>query len=50
MRETAEVVIIGAGVNGASLAFHLAQMGVQKVISDPYGYSDRPQEHTEPPQ
>jgi sarcosine oxidase subunit beta len=32
MHETADIVIIGAGVNGASLAFHLAQMGVQRII------------------
>ncbi len=32
MYETADVVIIGAGVNGASLAFHLTGMGVRKVI------------------
>jgi sarcosine oxidase subunit beta len=30
--ETAEIVIIGAGVNGASLAFHLAQRGVQRIV------------------
>lgn len=32
MHETADVLIIGAGVNGASLAFHLTQFGVRKVI------------------
>ncbi len=32
MHETADVVIIGAGVNGASLAFHLVQAGVRKII------------------
>ena len=32
MHETADVVIIGAGVNGASLAFHLVQAGVHKII------------------
>src|SRR5881227_2457691 len=32
MHETADVVIVGAGVNGASLAFHLAQAGVRKII------------------
>ncbi len=32
MRETADVVIIGAGVNGASLAYHLAMSGVRKVL------------------
>ncbi|HET9999561.1 MAG TPA: FAD-binding oxidoreductase [Ktedonobacteraceae bacterium] len=32
MYESADVVIIGAGVNGASLAFHLTRMGVRKVI------------------
>ncbi len=30
--ETAEVVIIGAGVMGASLAFHLTQRGVRDVL------------------
>ena len=30
--KTADVVIIGAGVNGASTAFHLAEAGVGKVI------------------
>ncbi|HZS76570.1 MAG TPA: FAD-binding oxidoreductase [Ktedonobacteraceae bacterium] len=32
MHETADVVIIGAGVNGASLAFHLALVGVRKIL------------------
>ncbi len=32
MYETADVVIIGAGVNGASLAFHLTKAGMRKVI------------------
>ncbi len=32
MRETADVVVIGAGVNGASLAYHLAMSGVRKVL------------------
>lgn len=32
MHETADVVIIGAGVNGASLAFHLVSSGVRKVL------------------
>jgi sarcosine oxidase subunit beta len=32
MHETADVVIIGAGVNGASLAYHLAINGVRKVL------------------
>lgn len=32
MHETADIVIIGAGVNGASLAFHLAQAGIGKVV------------------
>ena len=29
---TADVVIIGAGVNGASTAFHLARAGVKKIV------------------
>ncbi len=32
MHETADVVIIGAGVNGASLAYHLAINGVRNVL------------------
>lgn len=32
MYETADIVIIGAGVNGASLAFHLAAAGIRRVV------------------
>ena len=32
MAETADVIIIGAGVHGASLAFHLAQRGVMPLV------------------
>ncbi len=32
MAETADVIIIGAGVHGASLAFHLARGGMKPVI------------------
>lgn len=32
MSSTADVIIIGGGVQGASLAFHLAQRGVQVVV------------------
>ncbi len=32
MHETADVLVIGAGVNGASLAYHLAMFGVRKVV------------------
>src|SRR4030067_413256 len=32
MAETADAVIIGAGIHGASLAFHLAQRGLKPVI------------------
>ena len=32
MSETAEVIIIGAGVHGASLAFHLAERGVRALV------------------
>lgn len=32
MSNTADVIIIGAGVQGASLAFHLAQRGVKALI------------------
>ncbi len=32
MKNTADVIIIGAGVHGASLAFHLAQRGVRPLI------------------
>ena len=32
MTNTADVIIIGAGVHGASLAFHLAQRGIKATI------------------
>jgi sarcosine oxidase subunit beta len=32
MAETADVVIIGAGIHGASLAFHLAERGVKSTV------------------
>lgn len=32
MADTADVIIIGAGVQGASLAFHLAQRGVKALV------------------
>jgi len=32
MSNTADVIIIGAGVQGASLAFHLAQRGLKVII------------------
>lgn len=32
MSETADVVIIGAGIMGASIAYHLAQAGVRNVV------------------
>ncbi len=32
MTDTADVLIIGAGVHGASLAFHLAQRGVKVIV------------------
>jgi len=32
MAETADVIIIGAGIHGASLAFHLAERGVRAVV------------------
>ncbi len=32
MKETADVVIIGGGVHGTSIAYHLAHMGCPKVI------------------
>ena len=32
MAETADVIIIGAGIHGASLAFHLAERGVKAVV------------------
>ncbi len=32
MHETADVVVIGAGVNGASLAYHLTLLGVRRVL------------------
>ncbi len=30
--QTADVVVVGAGVNGTSTAFHLARAGVKKVV------------------
>jgi len=30
--ETADVVVIGAGANGTSTAFHLAEAGVKRVV------------------
>ena len=32
MAETAEVVIVGAGVMGASIAFHLAERGAGRIL------------------
>lgn len=32
MAETADIVVIGAGANGVSTAFHLAQMGAGRVV------------------
>lgn len=32
MAETADVIIIGAGIQGASLAFHLAERGIHPII------------------
>ena len=32
MGKTADVIIVGGGIHGASLAFHLAQRGVQAVV------------------
>ena len=32
MSNTADVIIIGAGVHGASLAFHLAGRGVKSIV------------------
>jgi len=34
MVETADVIVIGAGVQGASLAFHLARRGVRVLIAE----------------
>jgi len=30
--ETADVIIVGAGANGTSTAFHLAKAGVKKIV------------------
>ena len=32
MAETADAVIIGAGIHGASLAFHLARRGLRPTV------------------
>jgi sarcosine oxidase, subunit beta len=32
MQQTADVVVVGAGVNGLSTAFHLAKAGVKRVV------------------
>jgi sarcosine oxidase subunit beta len=32
MRETADVIVVGAGVQGASLAFHLARRGARVIV------------------
>ena len=32
MRTTADIIIIGAGIHGTSLAFHLAQRGVKPIV------------------
>jgi sarcosine oxidase subunit beta len=32
MAETADVIIIGAGIHGASLAFHLAERGLRPIV------------------
>jgi sarcosine oxidase subunit beta len=32
MTETADVILIGGGVHGASLAFHLAKRGLKPVV------------------
>jgi sarcosine oxidase subunit beta len=32
MEKTADVIIVGAGIHGSSLAFHLAQMGVKPMV------------------
>jgi sarcosine oxidase, subunit beta len=36
--KTADVIVIGAGINGASTAFHLAQAGVKNVVVIERGY------------
>ncbi len=36
--DTADVIVIGAGINGASTAFHLARAGVKKVVVIERGY------------
>ncbi|MFI5255237.1 MAG: NAD(P)/FAD-dependent oxidoreductase, partial [Candidatus Limnocylindrales bacterium] len=32
MTETADVIVVGAGVHGASIAFHLARRGVSVLV------------------
>src|SRR5690349_11292884 len=38
MSMTADVVVIGGGVNGSSIAFHLARRGVKNVVLVEKGY------------
>ncbi|MGH2406876.1 MAG: FAD-dependent oxidoreductase, partial [Candidatus Limnocylindrales bacterium] len=32
MTESADVIVVGAGVHGASIAFHLARRGVDVLV------------------
>ena len=32
MKQTADVVVIGAGIQGMSVAYHLAKLGIQDVV------------------
>ena len=43
MNQTADVVVIGAGVHGASTAFHLARAGAGRVVVvDKFGVASGP--------
>ena len=32
LKRTADVVVIGAGIQGCSIAYHLAKSGIQEIV------------------